>query len=612
MSSKLVLTLFVGLGLLVLFIPLPLSAAQPAERHWTLEARRFAFQPAVIQVSQGDRVILELESVDVTHSLYVDGYALEAVSEPGHKGRIEFVAERVGKFTYRCTMACGMLHPFMVGELIVRPNIPYWRAIALTLLATVGSVLYLRFSASRRNRVRSVAGPSRRIELTRSPFLKRLLQWRGFQPLLMLPTLLGFMLAVLTGLFGTPVGSRNFAIVFVWIVWFALLKILLVPFGGRLWCMMCPIPAPGEWLQRRGIIARSSQRPISLARKWPRQLEGLWLQNAGLLLVTTFSPIILTLPVATGIVLLAFLVIAIILSLVFERRVFCRYLCPVGGFIGVYSLMAPVELRVKDVKVCRQHREKECYLGNAKGYGCPWMVKPWELARNALCGLCTECLKTCPKDNIAINLRPFGSDLIRAGRSLGEAYNTLIMLTAAILFSVIFLGPWGWLKEWAGVSSLPNRVLYVFTFLGLNLLVVPGLFLLITVLSRRLSRQQDLSLKQLFVDHSYALVPLGLSLWIAFSITFLLVNGSYAVSVISDPFGWGWNLFGTRSSPWVPLVGMLPYLQLVIVLAGLIFSIYIAYLGEQHGTGDKPLRSLVPITAFLSVISLVFLRLYLG
>ncbi|TEU10519.1 MAG: 4Fe-4S binding protein [Anaerolineales bacterium] len=623
-SRLIFIILFVGLAGVVFFVPLPLHAGQQAEHRLTLEARRFAFEPAVIQVNQGERVILELESVDVTHGIYIDGYGLKAVSEPGHKARLDFVADRVGKFKYRCSMACGPLHPFMIGELIVKPNLPYWRAVALALLATVGSVVYLWHFAQSGSVTRVSPHPGRRIELTRIPLLKRLLQWRGFQPVLMLGTLFGFVLAVMTGFFGTPVGSKNFAIIFVWIVWWAVLKIVLVPLTGRLWCTVCPIPAPGEWLQRRRILVKRENKPLSLARKWPRKLDNVWLQNFGLLLVTTFSPIILTLPLASGIVLLTFIVMAVVLSLVFERRVFCRYFCPVGGFVGLYSLVSPLELRVKDAEVCRNHREKECYLGSKEGYGCPWMVKPWRLQRNAHCGLCTECLKTCPKDNVAVNLRPFGSDLlVKAGRGLGEAYNALIMLTCALLYSAIFLGPWGWLKDWAGVTSMSGRALYASVFLAINLLLVPGLFLLATALSKRLSRVRGISLKQLFISHSYSLVPMGLSLWIAFSFSFLFVSGSYALSVISDPFGWGWDLFGTRSFPWTPvLIELVPYLQVATLIAGLVFSIYIAYrIGQQHSADEsqatcgehrRTVRGLIPIAAFLAIVTIAFLRLYLG
>ena len=73
-----------------------------------------------------------------------------------------------------------------------------------------------------------------RYELTRFTWLKALLKSRAFQPALMLLTLFFFVLAILTGLFGTPAGSRNFGVIFVWIVWWALLIIVMVPFFGRL------------------------------------------------------------------------------------------------------------------------------------------------------------------------------------------------------------------------------------------------------------------------------------------------------------------------------------------------------------------------------------------
>ncbi|MEM4303463.1 MAG: hypothetical protein QW470_07415 [Candidatus Caldarchaeum sp.] len=52
-----------------------------------------------------------------------------------------------------------------------------------------------------------------------------------------------------------------------------------------------------------------------------------------------------------------------------------------------------------------KHVGKECFKGSENGYGCPWYEFPQNLNRNAYCGLCMECVKTCPLDNIALNLR---------------------------------------------------------------------------------------------------------------------------------------------------------------------------------------------------------------
>jgi polyferredoxin len=457
--------------------------------------------------------------------------------------------------------------------------------------------------------------PSRLNLLERLPLLKAILKSRAFQPVFMLITLLVFVLAILTGLFGTPAGSRNFNIIFVWIVWWALLIIVMVPFFGRLWCAICPIPAPGEWLQRRGIIQRRTGRLLTLNRRWPRRLKNMWLQNFGFLGVAMFSTIILTRPSVSAWVLFSFLLAGVGLSAVYKNRIFCRYVCPVGGFIGLYSMLSPLELRVEDPDVCAAHTTKDCITGNEHGYGCPWMVFPGNLTRNTYCGLCVECLKTCPKNNIVINLRPFGSDLLVAKeRRLDEAYKAFIMLGCALLYSGVLLGPWGWLKGWANMDTLPHWAIYAVSFLAINLLILPGLFWLVTLAARKLSGQ-NVPLRRLFVDYAYALVPLGLAGWIAFSLGFVLVNGSYALSVISDPFGWGWNLFGTAQSGWTPLWPTLTaFLQVGILTAGLLFALNTVHqIARQHSPDPRPaFLAALPVGGFLTLATLGFLRLYLG
>jgi hypothetical protein len=451
--------------------------------------------------------------------------------------------------------------------------------------------------------------------LERFPWVKPVLQSRWFQPAAMLITLAGFALAVLTGLFGTPAGSRNFGIIFVWIVWWALLIILLVPALGRFWCAVCPIPAPGEWLQRRGIVQRIMGKPFTLGKRWPRRFRNIWLQNVGFLTVAMFSAIILTRPAVSAWVLLGFILLAVVLSLVYEKRAFCKYVCPVGGFIGLYSLTSPLALRVKDSQVCLDHTEKDCVRGNEFGYGCPWMAYPGNLTRNLDCGLCTECLKTCPKDNVTLFWQPVGQDLtVQKGRSLDEAYKAFIMLSCALLYSAVLLGPWGWIKSWANMHTLPHWAIYALGFITINLLIVPGAFWLVAAAAKRLSRQQT-ETRKLFVDYAYSLVPMGLAAWIAFSLGFVLVNGSYALNVISDPFGWGWNLFNTAQLAWSPIAtDWIGFLQVGTLTAGLMFAIHTAFkIARQHNADPRlAFRAVLPVAAFLSMVTLGFIGLYIG
>jgi heme/copper-type cytochrome/quinol oxidase subunit 2 len=130
----------VSLVLLTLLAPLPATGAAPQERHVTLSARSFAFEPGTVRVNRGDTVIVNLESTDVVHGLYVDGYGVATQAEPGRPGQLTFVAGRSGAFRFRCNVACGNLHPFMIGKLVVGPNLTWLRAIAATLITAAGAM----------------------------------------------------------------------------------------------------------------------------------------------------------------------------------------------------------------------------------------------------------------------------------------------------------------------------------------------------------------------------------------------------------------------------------------------------------------------------------------
>ncbi len=135
--------LLAGLALVVLFAPAPGSAAAPVERTFRIEASRFQYSPAVLQVNPGDRVTIDLVSQDVVHGLSIDGYNLAITADPGQTAHLSFIADRPGSFHFRCSVTCGSLHPFMTGKLEVGPNLLLWRAAALAFLALVAGAVRL-------------------------------------------------------------------------------------------------------------------------------------------------------------------------------------------------------------------------------------------------------------------------------------------------------------------------------------------------------------------------------------------------------------------------------------------------------------------------------------
>jgi NAD-dependent dihydropyrimidine dehydrogenase PreA subunit len=448
------------------------------------------------------------------------------------------------------------------------------------------------------NAVHQAGAVQSRYNLLRISWLRSLIVGRWPQFVIRALTLAGFIFTIIAGLIGTRVGSHNFAIIIVWIAWWTALKLAFIPFGGRSWCSVCPIPLPGDWLQQGGILVKGSGLGLNL--RWPKRLKRSWLQSGAFLLIGLFSAVTLTEPRVTSWVFVALFGLAIGLSLVFERRAFCSSICPIGGFTGIYAKTAPVELRTIDKEICAKHGDKSCYRA------CPWGLYPVAFRDSAACGLCMECLRACPQDNLALNLRPFGTDIgiVRLSNRLDEAFLALVMLGSVLAFAAVFVGPWGWLKSAAYTIGSLRWSGYALGFLSLNLLVLPGLFCLAVWTGQKYSGRK-LPLKQEIANQSQSLLPLGLMAWVAFTLSFALPKLGYVASVMNDPLGWGWNLLGVGSTLWSPDVsGFSPVLQVILLLIGLFWSANVA-----RRLADYDYRRTVPVLTFCLAFSLGMLWL---
>lgn len=455
------------------------------------------------------------------------------------------------------------------------------------------------------------------------PLLKKMVKSRYFQVLLMLPNLFVFYIIILSGFIGTPVGNRNIAIVVIWILWWFLLIAFMVPFASRIWCTICPLPFFGDIFQRMtffkvrlGKTGYLRNKMFGLNRKWPKFLSNIWIQNIGFLTLCTFSAVLVTRPIVTSVVLGGLMLLGTIMAMIWQLRTFCSYVCPVSGFLSLYSMTSTMELRRKDNDECLKCKDKGCYKGNERGYGCQWGEYMGRMERNNYCGLCMECVKTCPNDNIALNVRPFATETKIKG--LDESWKGFIMLALAMAYSVILLGTNGTVKDWANAPESGNWLgflMYAGILWSSSLVILPALFYGFSYLSKRITKNETHDVKQIFKAFSYILVPLGLLAWIAFSFPLIFVNGSYIISVISDPFGWGWNLFGTAGFRWQPLIPeYLGYVQLLLMLTGLGVSIHRGY-GVSIGLFKTPKTSilgLVPFAVFATMVSIAFIIFFIG
>jgi polyferredoxin len=601
----------------------------PAARELRLEVFRYGIAPSVIRVNRGDRLRMTFSSRDTGHSFFLQDYRLDAkispqaefleVFDPLQAEEAPRLAKAIeitaglsgitGQLTsisrHRCHVYCGPMHGFEQGDLIVRPNWLFALSAGLVVAIPLASWYRVR-------NVRPTAVPERRPFdlLASSRILKSVVRWRGLQFAVTTPVLAAFLVVILAGLLGTKVGGRNLAVMATWVVWMFIMAVILMPINSRLWCLICPLPVLGEYVQRGSTVAACpspdsavGNRFLGLGWRWPRWLHGAWLRQLAFLSIGTIAASFAGMPRWTATLLLVLGGLAAIMSVFWQRRAFCQQLCPVTSFLGVYSGAGRLAVRARDRGVCIACRGKDCYHGNANGWGCPFNLFPSALKDNAECGLCTECFKSCPYENMTLRWRR-GPILQERFHSRGQAWQALAMLTLAIAYSVVILSPWPSLRDVVNIvdrGHWPKFLAYVAILWSTTLVVVPGAFWLLNRWGLRRSGL-DMRPKEAFARFAPAFVPLGLGLWVAFFTVMFMVNYRFVLMTLSDPFGWGWNLLGTAGMPWVQLwPAAIPWIQAALLLVGLAWSLrhgYRLWLAEA-GRADAALRGFLPTAGML-------------
>ncbi len=382
--------------------------------------------------------------------------------------------------------------------------------------------------------------------------LRPLMRSRQFQFMLILPNFIIFLMAAISGFFGPNDASVSLATVLTWIVWWALLLVMIAGIS-RLWCVICPFGAMGEWTSRFNLWGTGNKR-FSLNFSWPRKLKNLWLVNAFFIFFLWMDNVFGfgNSPVLTGYFIVVLVVLDVGIGLVFEKRSFCRYMCPINGFIGLQGLFAGFEMRSKSSKVCRQCRGKWCLNGREAeggGYGCPMFLYPGGNDTNKYCILCTECLKSCPNNTMRLGFRPPLKDLwVNKKFSFDESFNVIALLGVSSIAPVLLIRFTPRLIEF--LSEDIGMVLKASDIISKTILYLSGLVLaliLIAILSvfiNRIASSEEGSKgwKHYANVYAAALIPLPLMKLIADISDHIIRNGSSVIWVaynfINDfPFG---------------------------------------------------------------------------
>lgn len=95
------------------------AAEQAPVKRVKMYARSWKWTPDEIRVKLGTRVIIDFISEDASHGFQIKAYKIKVSLPQDKRAQIEFVADKVGTFPWRCSRPCGDGCPKMNGKLIV-------------------------------------------------------------------------------------------------------------------------------------------------------------------------------------------------------------------------------------------------------------------------------------------------------------------------------------------------------------------------------------------------------------------------------------------------------------------------------------------------------------
>jgi cytochrome c oxidase assembly factor CtaG len=419
-------------------------------------------------------------------------------------------------------------------------------------------------------------------DVLRLPLLGRFLKWRHARLSLQLPVLVLAGVVIYDGFRGPQVGAMNLAGVLPWIHWRGLV-ILGLLVAGNVFCMGCPFLVP-RTLARRFLPA---------GWNWPRRLRSKWL---AVLLIVVFlwayeALALWDRPWLTACLALAYFVGAFVIDGLFRGASFCKYLCPIGQFNFVQSLVSPLEVKARDPPVCASCRTKDCIRGRDGIPGCELHLFLPRKAGNMDCTTCLDCVHACPYDNVGLIASMPGTELWndrqrsgigRFARRPDIAALVIVLVFGAFANAAGMLGPVAEAQEQlahlVGIRSplVATTAFYLLALVALPILAVGGA----AVLSRQWGRLEAGTL-QVATRYAYSLVPLGFGMWLAHYCFHFLTSYDTAVPVAQRFMAdLGLTLLGEPAWAWAccsPVTTWLLPLELLFLDVGLLLSLYTGY-----------------------------------
>ncbi len=379
-------------------------------------------------------------------------------------------------------------------------------------------------------------------------------------------SVLGFILCILTGLFGSQTATDNLTPVIVWIVFWVGMYFASALLGN-LWPLINPWSITFSWFYYilKRFTNHSSDTPKT---KYPAR----WMFWPAVVFLVAFSWIEIIYPNSfvprnLSFIILIYSIFTWAGMWCFGKNTWLKYGEVFGVTFSIISKLSPVQ-------------GENLNNGNSN-------------------------------TKLKLTVRPHGSGLlVHETVDLSKTFFVLVLL-ATVTFDGLTTTPiWEEILVFlASVSKdtiLMNSVGYLM-FIALFTSVYFGFCRLMILASGIKANPEKIS-----GGFIYSLVPIAIAYHIAHYTSFILIQGQLIIPLLSDPFGFNWDIIGTRG--YEVDIGIINarfiwYLSIVAIVVGHILAVFISHFRSVSlfGSSQAAMRSQLPMLILMVAYTMVSL-----
>lgn len=398
--------------------------------------------------------------------------------------------------------------------------------------------------------------------------------------------------------------GNNPGMLITWLVWFPVLPISAFLLG-RIWCGMCPICGIGDLASK--VVSFNLPVPKFLKKMdfWVVILAFVFLDYVEGLFGVAEKPL------ATGMLLVIIISLSVLFCILFERKTFCRYVCPLAGMLGAYSTLSIVEVR-GNKKICQtQCGQHLCLKGTDHAPGCPMFSYPASLATNSECMLCFNCVKNCENRGVQLNLRPPLQELWRQAQPLFS-----LSLLGVMLVGMMGRHQFPALTFWKSIESTltwsATTVETVQYFSAILIALIP--FFLSSLLSAAASQEK---VTENMAHYGMAFIPLALSGHLAHVFHEFLSGGVYELlAYFVKVYRWMFSgiAIGSQEVVISPFIhpAVVTFIKFLFISGGLFGSIIALVMIARRASTKNVLSRIMPHVFLLFFFWAAYLFIFLG